>query len=343
MALVFMDSFDHYGSSDITEKWPLANATTTIVAGAGRRGTNALRCAGNFTYAGRLFTPGSTWTIGMSMRFVSSHPAVNPIMDWSDGSAGQAHVRVTGVGQIEICRGSTSTPVVLATSTVGLGFNTTYYLEWALTIHPSTGSSTVRVDGIPVVSASGVSTQGASTALANRLRVGNLESILALGNLDIDDLYVCNALGSVNTSFLGDCRVDYLPPVGDGTYRAWTPSSGTSHFALVDEVPPNDDTDYLGSVTAGDRDTQTFPTLPAMPNPVVRGVQHTVCARKDDAGTRLIRNLLLSGASTQVGSTAHTLALSYVTYQQLYESDPATGTAWTTAAVNAVEAGVENQ
>jgi hypothetical protein len=336
VTLVFMDSFDHYATADIPHKWPLTVGAVLIQPGAGRRGTNSLRSNGNGQYVARLFPPAPTWIVGMSLRFTNAHAQPNPILDWSDGGTVQDQVRVTGIGQVELRRG---TGTVLATSTVGLGFDTTYYLEWLLTIHGSTGVSTVRIDGVPVVSVSGVNTQVTASALANRLRIGCPESIIGLSNMDTDDVYVCTN----QTTFLGDCRVDYLAPSGDGTYQAWTPSAGTAHYALVDELAPNEDTDYLSNATPGARESHHFPSLPSMPNPQIWGVQHCVNARKDDAGTRQLRSLLVSGATTQVGATLHTMALSYVSYQELYESDPQTGVAWTVPGVNALEAGVETQ
>lgn len=339
MSLVFMDSFDHYATADIETKWPLtstSDAYPLILAGGGRRGTNCCRSNGNASYLGRLFPPAPTWIVGMSLRFDNAHALRNPILDWSDGATVQALVRLNGVGQLELCRG---TGTVLATSTIGLGFNTTYYVEWLLTIHPSAGVSTVRVDGVPVVSVTGVSTQGGGTALANRLRIGCYDTIVGLTNMDVDDCYVCTN----QTTFLGDCRVDSLAPSGDGTYQAWTPSTGTAHYALVDEAVPNGDTDYLSNATPGARESHHFPALPSMPNPQIRGVQHALCARKDDAGTRQLRSLLVSGATIQVGSALHTMALTYVSYQELYETDPQTGVAWTVPGVNALEAGVETQ
>jgi len=334
-ALVFMDSFDHYATADLTQKWPLAEGAQ-IEPGRGRRGTQSLHAYSNFQFAARVFVPAPTWVVGMSIRFQTAHPNTSPILDWSDGTTVQDQVRINGTGHVELWRGTSTS---LATSTVALGFDTAYYLEWLLTIHGSTGVSTVRIDGVPVVSVSGANTQMTGNALANRLRLGNLTAVVSLGDLDIDDVYVCTN----QTTFLGDCRVDYLAPTGDGTYQDWTPSTGTAHYALVDELAPNGDTDYLANATPGARESHHFPSLPSIPNPQIRGVQHAFCARKDDAGTRQLRSLLVSGATTQVGSTVHTQALSYVSYQELYETDPQTGLAWTVPGVNALEAGVETQ
>ena len=40
MALLWMDSFDHYASADVLEKY--SSGTATIIAAAGRRSTAAL-------------------------------------------------------------------------------------------------------------------------------------------------------------------------------------------------------------------------------------------------------------------------------------------------------------
>jgi hypothetical protein len=67
-------------------------------------------------------------------------------------------------------------------------------------------------------------------------------------------------------------------------------------------------------------------------------VQVATVARKDDAGSRSLRAVLKSGATTANDATLGTL---YAVYDDRFEVDPATGTAWTKAAVDARQAGVE--
>ncbi len=69
-------------------------------------------------------------------------------------------------------------------------------------------------------------------------------------------------------------------------------------------------------------------------------VQVATAARKDDAGSRSLRALIRSGATTANGAT-RVLGTSYALYDDRFETDPATGTAWTKAGVDALEAGVE--
>src|SRR5262249_39642583 len=134
-----------------------------------------------------------------------------------------------------------------------------------------------------------------------------------------------------------------LFPDSEGSNSAWTCSTGTTHFALVDETAPNDDTDYLVTSTAAARDSHNLSALPSMTNPTVYGVQHLLSARKDDAGTRQVQLLVKSGATTSVDAATQTLATNYTYYRRVLTQDPNTSAAWTTTAINVLEAGVENQ
>ena len=69
-------------------------------------------------------------------------------------------------------------------------------------------------------------------------------------------------------------------------------------------------------------------------------VQLATVARKDDAGSRSLRAVLKSGATTANGAT-RVLGTSYALYDDRFEVDPATGAAWTKVGVDALEAGVE--
>ena len=69
-------------------------------------------------------------------------------------------------------------------------------------------------------------------------------------------------------------------------------------------------------------------------------MQLATVARKDDAGGRSLRTVLKSGATTASGAT-RLLGTTYALHDDRFEVDPATGTAWTRAGVDALQAGVE--
>lgn len=74
-----------------------------------------------------------------------------------------------------------------------------------------------------------------------------------------------------------------LLPVSDGSNTAFTPSTGTSHFALVDEATCNT-TDYNSTNTVGSRDSYNV-SLSSIPNgSVVTAISITPCASRNSSG-----------------------------------------------------------
>lgn len=97
------------------------------------------------------------------------------------------------------------------------------------------------------------------------------------------------------------------------------------------------DTSVTSSATVNNVDLFTMNDLPTTPNSIL-GVIPRIAARKTDAGSRSFAPVIKSGATTNVG-TATAMSSSYVYHTVLHTVDPNTSSAWTAAAVNALEAG----
>ena len=135
-------------------------------------------------------------------------------------------------------------------------------------------------------------------------------------------------------------RVVTLRPDADTAQADFTPSAGSVHYALVAEAPDDDgDATYVESGTVGHQDLYGYQDLTAT-QAAILALQLATVARKDDAGSRSLRAVLTSGATTANGAT-RVLGTTYAVYDDRFEVDPATGTAWTKPGVDAVEAGVE--
>jgi hypothetical protein len=154
----------------------------------------------------------------------------------------------------------------------------------------------------------------------------------------IDDLYILTTSGSANTTFWGDVHIEARFPTSDATYSQWTPSTGTDHYALVDETTPNT-TDYVSSLTPGQKDTYGFQDLTATDGTVM-AVQEMIYAQKSDAGARSIAGLSRVSSTDYDGETK-ALTSSYTYYTHVMERNPNTGIAWTISEVNASEFGVD--
>jgi hypothetical protein len=342
VALLFMDGFDHYATSDLAEKWT-TNAFCALGSGNGRRGTNGMRQSSYNSWLGLTLPSQPTWIVGCALR-ITAYPTTGPagLLEWVEATAIQGRLHIETTGTVSYTRGLTP---VGSPSTATIALNTYTYVECLLTVHNTAGVVIVRLNGVEVLTLTGIDTQATATALVDTIRLGNhgANPNFQFGTQDVDDVYVCDGTGAApHHTFLGDCRIDTLYPSADGAYSAWTPSTGTAHFSLVDEAVPNDDTDFLYTTTASVREAQALGNLPPLTTPRVYGVQQALAARKNSASIGQLVGLLTSGGTTQGGATVHTLTTSYRYCRQVWTTDPATGAAWTVDAVNALEAGVES-
>jgi hypothetical protein len=264
----------------------------------------------------------ASYCVGIAMRAATLDPGI--IIAFED-SGGVRHLNINDVGDgtIEVRRSTT----VLATSGVVIPSSLVhYYIELRGTINDTTGSYELAVDGTVVLSASSVDTRNAGVSSVSRIHLGDGKTFYG------DDLYIMSGSGARK----GDIRVPTLFPSGAGNSTAWTPSAG-SNYQCVDEAAPNDDTDYVSSSTAGQRDTYAYDNLPAGVT-AVHAVQVNLNARKDDAGVRTIATVIRR-SGTDYDGTTQTIASAYASYRQVYEQDPSTSAAWGVAGVDAAEFG----
>jgi hypothetical protein len=97
-----------------------------------------------------------------------------------------------------------------------------------------------------------------------------------------------------------------------------------------------DTTDYVISAP-GATDTYELSDL-ASPPATIDAIQLIALARKTDAATRALALQAVSGGTVDDGPNLY-LAASFTPVSRILPLDPATGAAWTGAAVNALRAG----
>lgn len=85
-------------------------------------------------------------------------------------------------------------------------------------------------------------------------------------------------LGSLSAAFA--LTTVSLVPTGVGTYSAWTPSTGTTHYTLVDESACNGTTDYVSTGTVGARDSYAVSLAGIPDGSTITGVSLTPCASR---------------------------------------------------------------
>ncbi len=333
MSELFSTGFDLYGTSQLTQFWNSAGSTG-ISSGASRWATGQGASVPAGSALNKIWGSNEATTVsGVAVNLFSAGTLAE-IVELIDGATVQLSLVVTATGQLAIYRGTSAGTQLAATAASYLVAGVWHYIELKATINNTTGTYEVRVDGnsSPILSGSGANTRQSSNNYANAITyLGGVG-----GSNKFDDIYVINTSGAVNNDFLGDIRIEGRVPTGAGNYAQFTPSTG-SNWQNVDDIPPNDDTDYNSSATLNNKDSFTHASLSSLSG-TIRWVSHFIDGRKDDAGARKVAPLFRISATDYVGSD-DTLSTSYQYFRQVYETSPATSTAWTVSEVNASEVG----
>lgn len=221
---------------------------------------------------------------------------------------------------------------VIGTTASPLSLDTWYTLElYRNSTQNDEGFLTkLRVDEVEVISG-GFYTGETSTPYDN-FALGAMDSCTT--DLYFDDVVVDTA------QYPGISKLAYLRPNANG-------DSGTG-FASVDEITPNDGTDYVTMVNNGDTfdfNVESPSSYGIVSEDTIKAVYvGTRCAGAASGGyTFTVRNKSASGGTTaETGSIGNT-GTAYVTYigvgyyNMIRETDPTTGNPWLVSGTNSLE------
>ena len=335
MSLLFMDSFDHYSSAEVGLKWSSAASSPTIQAAAGRHSSACLRLTSGVVMVTISRTPGDN-TIVCGGAFKTPTIQSMEIFSVMSGATIQMSLCLKADGALEVRRdGRFGTVLGTSSATSLITANTFFFIELKALISTTVGTVSVQLNGAAVTGLTGVTGLNNAQAAVSTWDGFNLRG--RTGDVDFDDVYLLDGTGAAPLQgFLGDVRVDARMPTAEGTTIGWTPLSGTDNALMVDEIPPNGDTDYNSTPTVNAIDTLVVQDAPVV-GATILGVQTNIYVKKTDAGTTSIASVIRSGTD-QVGTTVNP-GTTYAYTMQAYGVNPATGVAWTEAGFNAAEFG----
>lgn len=340
MALLFTDGFDTYGTA--------SGSYVTPSGVMGRRGwipysspkTRDGRIDGKSVSLGYnayikkvISGTEATKTVGVALKVIAANAYNNNFMQFYEGSNAQLALKFTTTGYISIYLGST----LLATSSARVPVGEWHYIEFKSTIDNTNGSYEVRLDGTNILSDSSIDTQYSSNAYWD---VVYLRSGGGWDYIYFDDFYLTDSTGSTSTGFLGTIHIETLLPNADAGTNQWTTSSGTDHYAMVDDNPPDDDTSYLEDSTSGNRELFDLPAV-SPSSLTIKGVSSVVDQRVTDATTVDMKFVNKSGTTTTTGSAQTVSSTSQARFDEIYDQDPDTSTAWTKTTFEAAQFGFE--
>lgn len=331
MAMIFHNGFEAAGSAAGQSGQTLLNrlgftGTTTCTTQTGRTGTGLSLFNTKPVYP--LSSPKTALVVGLGVRR-DTQADTRQFVALKLGASYQMCVTADATGAVQVRRGG-PTGAVLAAAPAGTILSGAWsYFELKAAIDPAAGSFELRKDGATLLTGSGVNTQAQGSA-----NVDGIELVDG-SNLYVDDFYVLDLTGSApQNDFLGPVQSEARFPIADGTTDQWTPSAGTDHFAVIDESPANDDTDYLSAAATGLLDLCSCQSVGS--SDVILSVIQLVEARKTDPGVAQLTPTLRIGATNYPGST-QPIADTYTIISQLHQNSPATGVQWTAAEVNGAQ------
>ncbi len=337
MALLLIDGFEQYSSNAHLHRAGWQDEGTNWIPVTGRHsGGQAIR--GNLNSQGirtPIFNATDVITVGVAINFFQGISATNHVfMSLRNGGVTHVDLICTSAGELQI---QADGSFLEATSGLGLVAGQYYYIELDVTIHDTTGTYDVVVDGVSKMSNTGVDTRNGSTTTVDNVNFQTRSD----ADMRIDDLYVLDDAGSDNTGLLGDCRVETVFPDADGNEVDFTALSGANWTQVDDGLTPDDDSTYNHSATATDRDLYGFSALSGDIDTIF-GVQASMLVRKEEAGFREVRVIGRSNV-TEVESGNKTLGVNYTYKSHIFENDPDGGVNWDEAAVNAAQFGLDLQ
>ena len=338
MTLLFLESFDHHGSSDtnmndtLTRKASNFGGTWENETGVGEfgvaGGTNAL--ADEFRID---FDSASEIIIGFALKFreLNTTVATDPFVRIYDSAGAQI---------AQMVRSQPGFPRMLDNPSNRYDANAVWrpfmwnYFEIRILAGTdnSNGELEMHMNGKQVLSEIGVDTFSSAGGVG-RVQFDGSDHFDHL----FDNIYILNTLGSVNNDFLGEIQVETLFPNAAGTTTAWSVTGAATNHEATDDNPFDDDTSYVSTSATSDKDTYNFDNLTSITQNIV-GVQMLPNGKKQGTGTREIAPVIRSG-STDYDQTTFNLTTSYDYYPTIVEQDPDTGSAWTASGVDSAEFG----
>ncbi len=338
------------------------NTTTTGLMGWGTQGgtwaiESTIKRSGNYSMKGT--GTGGAWR-QESIMSTSAHKYLRAYVRFGAFPAGltsfllghistqaQAAIRINSDGTLELWNMEDN--VQVGSDSSALSVDQWYKIE--LEIDNTTLSATVlsaRIDEVEFASGTVNHAYGCDTLVINNAVVNNIY---------FDDIAINDTSGSFETSWPGEGGIIQLWPNANGDNSDWGGSDGdsTDNYALVDENPPNDITDYVQENVLNQIDDYNIEDTPAAlgAGDTIVVVAVGVRARTDDA-TSTDPDVVLRIKATASGTVEESSAIDVNTTTWftnavsgakrhrliLYDLPGASTTAWSKTTLDTAQIGV---
>lgn len=328
--LLFVDGFDHYGTSAarmLDGVYSELNGVS-IVSGA-RTGARCVRVNASSIHAGmRRVLPGDRTVVGFGFAFnlniLPNGPEALSLGQFVTASGDRiGTITVLPTGAIEWRPGgiydkavATSAPVVRAGS----------WQHFECEARLDVGAVEVRIDGVTRLSVVASSAVGSAGQVFLAGSYGYWRTGAAGVYMLVDDLFCRDDLGGEADTWIGDKKAYTRFPATDGPDQDWTISVGDQAWAMLDNVPPLDDSEYLTADVSGKKVSVGIAPFPS-DIVSIAGVYVATRLWKNDAGNAKVQVQVESGGASTANPT-HPISTAPVWYGDVAVTNPETGAPW---------------
>ncbi len=279
-----------------------------------------------YSIAFPLKSRSTTLVVGFAYKHQGTDSSAGqPLIQFISGTQVEAELEIDNMGSLFANR---DTNTQLAESSDRLRLGTWSHIEIKYVLHDSTGVFQVRINGQNVINETNVDTRVSGTAIEEvRLWAHEYGAF--------DDIYIYDDNGGAPT-LQGSRVVENLLPTSDDTSQ-WTPSTGSDHYALVNDSTINDTT-YISHGTINEVDDWNYSNIIEIDGGILGLAQYTRVST-NDGGIRTVNALCESNSTEDLDSSVHSEG--FETTYRIIDEDPDTSTAWTLSGVNAATFGVE--
>ena len=170
-----------------------------------------------------------------------------------------------------------------------------HHVEFKIFSDATNGTFNLKLDGVEVTfdNQTGLNTSG-----------NDITQVL-FGSTNKSYVYYDNPF--IADDWVGELKHEVCYPTSDHSV-AFTPTTGTDNYAMVDDTAHDGDTTTVSASTSGTKDLYGYTDLPAGLN--VKCATVVTTAKKDDVGT-VILNVLAKQDSTEYEVGSHALTAEY--------------------------------
>lgn len=248
-----------------------------------------------------------------------------------------ASVRVTQTGRLRVYKNDLYGTVLAETAAPAISANGWWHIETKFVINGASSSIDLYVEGINVLSVTGVDLGIVPASMVQLINDPNGVSYSI--DMYCKDWVIWDNSTAYNNDVLGTVLVANLPLTQDVALN-WTPSTGTTGYSILDNVPPND-SQYISAAYPGTPPAYVgdFANVPADISSVRALVTYVRAAKVDGGDGSLQTGIISSPSDTPATSLGvnRPITATPTYWLDVFQTDPKTSAPWIPSAVNTAQ------